>query len=145
MKNLFLLLCFCTLFACKKQVKEEAALVNKTFVLNTAVASPAMVLNGKPETNYLNITGANSCINNNYTIILNDNGTYTIKAGGALCDMWGGNTGEQKWVKIGDKITLTHSLLPKIVATISADKLVYTLNIPVNGVNHSVVFNFVAK
>ncbi len=150
MKNLFLLLCVCTLFACKKQTEEQTPeVINKNWVLNTAIISPAIQHYGKPETNYLVVSGLDPSQNIGCTIKLNDNGTYEKKwATGPLhCFPIIGNTdiSEQKWVKTGDKIILTHSYLPKITATITKDKLIYTLNVTDNGVKHVVEYNFVAK
>ncbi len=140
MKKLILLILVCTSFSCKKDIEN---LADESFVLRKATISPAMVVNGKAETNAMTLSGG-ACLNYNYTLTFKGDGTYTISSNGPLCDMLA-NTSAQKWTKEGNKVTLTHPYIPVIVATIDGDNLVYTTNSSNGGVNYSIVYKFEAQ
>ncbi|RYG19981.1 MAG: hypothetical protein EOO07_05770 [Chitinophagaceae bacterium] len=140
MKKLLLLFGICISLACKKDIEN---LTNERFVLREATISPAMVINGKAETNAMTMYGG-ACLNYNYTLTFKGDGTYTISSNGPLCDMLA-NTSAQKWSKEGNKVTLTHPYVPTIVATIDGDNLVYTTSSKNGGVSYSTIYKFEAK
>lgn len=140
MKKLLLLVCICASFACKKDIEN---LADERFVLRKATISPAMMVNGKAETDAMTLNGG-ACLGHNYTLTFKGDGTYTISSNGPLCDMLA-NTSEQKWTKDGNKVTLTHPYIPAIVATIDGNNLIYTTNSTNGGINYSIVYKFEAK
>ncbi|HTM99904.1 MAG TPA: hypothetical protein VL088_14210 [Pedobacter sp.] len=142
MKKILLLICICTVLACKKGGKDD--LINQSFVLRAATVSPAMMINNKAETNYMTMSGASACLNHDYTITFKKDGTYAISSKGPLCDMVA-NMGTQKWTKEGDKVTLTHPYGAAIVASLKDGKLIYSSSLPSGGVTYEIVYQFEAK
>lgn len=142
MKHFIYVICFLGLLACKKTSTEE--LQGKQFVLSKAIVSPAMFVNGKAETNYLNIDGAGVCLNYNYTISFSFDGTYTISSNGPLCDMVRNQKG-QKWIRNGNSVTLTHAFMGTIEAKLEGDQLSYKVSFPKDGVTYSLAYHFKEK
>ena len=100
------------------------------------------MVNGKAESNAMALYGA--CLSYNYTLTFKGDGTYTISSNGPLCDMMA-NTSAQKWSRDGNKVTLSHPLIPTIIATLDGDNLVYTTSSTNGGVTYSTVYKFEAN
>lgn len=140
MKRLFFVICCLSLLACKKEITN---LNGQAFLLKKATISPAMIINGKAETNAMTMYGG-ACLNYNYTITFKDDGTYTISSNGPLCDMLA-NTSAQKWSREGNQITLTHPVIQTIVATIDGQKLTYSIKSNQGGITYTTEYRFEAK
>lgn len=138
MKRVVLFCCFLTLFACKKENIEDVTSVK--WVLETAVVTPAMTVNGKTSTDYKNIYGAGSCLASNYTYVFLKSGIFEVSSNGALCDMVA-NTTNQKWTKQDDQLILNGTSR----FTIKGNTIENIAAFTANGIDYTVVYTFKAK
>jgi hypothetical protein len=70
MKKLILLFCACTLLSCKKnsdRINNED-ITNVKWVLETAVLDRPLQVNGGATTDYIAVSGPQTCIGSNYTM-----------------------------------------------------------------------------
>lgn len=142
MKKLGLFLCLCTFFSCQKDAANH--ITKYRWVLDQAVVTPAMTINGKATTDYKNKNGSGSCLASNYTYVFLASGIYQVSSNGALCDM-APNSDSQKWTKEGDKITLTHGSGASREATVDGNKMEQVTTFSEGGTTYTVKYTFKAK
>ena len=143
MKKLILFILLCSFFACKKDPAQD--ITKYSWVLEKAVVSPAITVNGKATTDYKNAYGSESCLASNYTYTFLNTGIFQVSSTGALCDMVANNE-TQKWVKNGDEIRLSGSNSYGIQLFIVTDNFMKnTSTFTNNGVNYTVDYTYKAK
>lgn len=144
MKKLFLIICVCIVFSCKKDNASEN-ITAYNWVLKAQIISPAITIDGKTSTDYLSLQNPEGCTKNfAYTFL--ETGIFTFGSNGALCDMIA-NTNSQKWKLEEDQITLDYgngsSATPPL--KVNENTLTQTSTITVNGTNYSLTSTYVAQ
>jgi hypothetical protein len=144
MKKLILVICFlAALTSCKKESVDD--ITKQDWVLETAVVTPALTVNGVTSTDYKNIFGSGSCLASNYTLIFHEDGSFGFGSNGALCDMLASSKLDT-WTRDGSTITLKNRFGKETVLTLDNNILTYTENTGGPAVTgYTVFYTFKAK
>lgn len=142
MKKLMLLAFFCIALSCKKKTEDVVNITAYTWSLTSATSNPGRLVNGKSETNLLNINDG-GCINKYYTLSFSTNGTYAYSSSGPLCDMF--ISDKARWTKNGNEITLINGYAISEIVTLSGNTITSNHTYESNGINYTVTYVFTAK
>lgn len=143
MKKLLLILLICTAFACKKSEVDGSDITRYSWPLVSATVNPAMVVNGKAETNFKTMAGPSGCLNNNYTLSFSKDGSYAFTSNGPLCDMI--SYQNSTWTKSGNEITLSDGLGHDTKVTLNGNSITQKYVFEQNGTTHTVTYLYTAK
>ncbi|TCD12867.1 hypothetical protein EZ449_02145 [Pedobacter frigidisoli] len=142
MKKLILILAICVAFGCKKKNETvEDDITKYSWPLTSATISPALVVNGRAETNFKIMSGPSGCLNNNYTLSFSNDGSFAFTSNGPLCDMI--SYQNAKWSKKGNEITLNDGQPHNVILSgnIITDK--YSFN--QDNINYTVTYIYTAR
>ena len=145
MKRLLLISLICFAFACKK--KEVIAgndITKYSWRLLSATVSPAMVINGKSETNYMTMSGSSACLNHNYTLSFYDNGSFNISSNGPLCDLFV-PAAKTSWIVSGNDIRLNDGMGNESVFKLDGNTITDINTFQQNGVTYTITYIYKAK
>lgn len=98
------------------------------------------MLNGKAETNYRLVQ--QNCLRFDVILFFSNDGTYRIDGGGPACDFW--NTGDQKYSRIGNEVTLKNGSTTLIYNLVN-NELKSTDTIQINNASHTVEYVYIRK
>ncbi|NTE04994.1 hypothetical protein G6M26_50380 [Agrobacterium tumefaciens] len=120
MKKLLFVLVISTALSCSKNIQK--VLTEKTWAIESVTVTPAITMGDKTSTNYIELSGPESCVAN-LTLTFSKEGTYVAGTNGALCDMRADNS-VKTWKVDGDKVILSASADAPL--TLAGDKLTQT-------------------
>ena len=143
MKKLFLILVLFTAFGCEKKTINAEDITQYSWSLSSATISPAMVVNGKPETNFKTMAGTSACLNNNYTLSFSKDGSYAFSSNGPLCDMI--SYKNAKYTRSGNEITLNDGLNHTSIYTLSGNSITNKYAFEQNNVSYTVTYIYNPK
>jgi len=143
MKKLFLILVLFTAFGCKKKSINPEDITQYSWPLSSATISPAMVVNGKPETNFKTMAGPSACLNNNYTLSFSKDGSYAFDSNGPLCDMI--SYKNAKYTRNGNEITLNDGLNHISIYMLSGASITNKYTFEQNNVSYTVTYIYTPK
>ncbi|KQR71777.1 hypothetical protein [Pedobacter sp. Leaf176] len=143
MKKLFLILVLFTAFGCKKKSINPEDITQYEWLLSTATISPAMVINGKPETNFKTMSGPSGCLNSNYTLSFSKDGSYAFSSNGPLCDMI--SFRNAKYTRNGNEITLNDGGAQPSKYILSGNSITNKYTFEQNNVSYTVTYIYNPK
>ncbi|MBC6111788.1 hypothetical protein ACFOG5_15030 [Pedobacter fastidiosus] len=144
MKKVLLIATICLVFACKKKtIATVDEITAYSWPLTSATITPAKVVNGKPETNFMLLSGSSSCLNNNFTLVFSKDGSYSYTSTGPLCDMI--SYKNAKWTKNGNEIKLDDGFGHTGVLNLSGNTITDTYVYNENNITYSVNYTYTAK
>jgi hypothetical protein len=144
MKKLLLILTVCLAFGCKKKDSEaNVEITNYNWILQSAVVSPALQIDGKAETNFMTMAGPSGCLNSNYTLNFANNGAFAITSTGPLCDMI--SFQNAKWTKTGSEIKMDDGFGHISIYTLDGQKITNKYVFDQNNTTYTVTYVFTAK
>lgn len=145
MKKLLLISLICFAFACKKKDVITGNNITKySWRLLSATVSPAMVINGKSETNYMTMSGNSTCLNHNYTLSFYDNGSFNISSNGPLCDLFAPSS-KNSWIISGNDIKLNNGMGNESVVKLNGNTITDINTFQQNGITYTVIYIYKAK
>lgn len=144
MKKVLLIAAICLAFACKKKTILNADDITAyKWPLASATITPAKVVDGKSETNFMLMSGSSSCLNNNYTLSFSKDESYAFSSNGPLCDMI--SFKNAKWTKNGNEIKLDdgfgHTSIYNLSGSTITNNHVYTEN----NITYTINYTYTAK
>ena len=140
MKKLLFIFALLFAFACKKNNAANNDLTDYDWSLSTATVTPAIVINGKAETNYRIVQSG--CIGAEVTLTFLNNGTYRVFAGGPACDYW--NSAEQTYSRTGNEISLKNGSTTSILNLVN-NELRNITTLQINNITYTVDYVYVRK
>jgi hypothetical protein len=169
MKKLVLFVCICVLVACRGENKSSsitdttttaltdskpsvsetvtptnfkiAGLTDFKWVLSSAIVTPAMTMNGKTSTNYMDLEGKGSCLGGGYALTFLETGIYQSSSNGASCKM-PPNNDDQKWSLEGDTIILKNKYGSSNPYIFKGNTIVQNVSIVNNGVTYKIDYTY---
>lgn len=143
MKKLLVILVLFTAFGCKKKSINPEDITQYSWPLSSATISPAMVVNGKPETNFKTMAGPSACLNNNYILSFSKDGSYAFSSNGPLCDMI--SYKNAKYTRNGNEIILNDGLNHSSIYTLSGNSITNKYIFEQNNVSYTVTYIYNPK
>ena len=141
MKKVWLLLLICTSLACKKSGSNDITQYN--WVISSATVSPAMTIDGKTSTNFLEIANASTCLTG-LTYVFQTNGVFVTGSNGPLCDRVPDGP-NQKWTREGNIVKLSYGGSDTRQAALNGNKLIIVDKYIQNSAEYTVTYTFIAK
>lgn len=141
MKKVWLLLLICTSLACKKSGSDDITQYN--WVISSAVVTPAMTIDGKTSTNFLEIANSSTCFTG-LTYVFQTNGVFVTGSNGPLCDR-APDGPNQKWTREGNIVKLNYGGTDTRQGALTGNKLIIVDKYTQNNVEYTVAFTFIAK
>lgn len=141
MRKIGLLLLICTGLACKKNSSDDLTKYN--WVISSAVVTPAMTINGKTSTNFLEIANSSTCLTG-LTYVFQTNGIFVTGSNGPLCDRVPDGP-NQKWTREGNMVKLSYGGSDIREGALSGNKLIIVDKNIQNNTEYTIAYTFIAK
>lgn len=132
-----------TALGCKKKTENLEDITQYSWSLTSATISPAMIIDGKPETNFKTMSGPSACLNNNYTLSFSKDDTYNFSSNGPLCDMI--SYQNAKYSRNGNEITLNDGAAHPSVYTLSGNSITNKYTFEQNNVSYTITYVYNPK
>ncbi|PWS27771.1 hypothetical protein DHW03_09340 [Pedobacter yonginense] len=143
MKKLLLIAAICLAIACKKKTVDADDVTMYKWPLTSATITPAKVVDGKAETNFMLISGPSACLNNNFTLVFSKDGSYAFTSTGPLCDMI--TYKNAKWTRSGNEFKLEDGFGNASYLNLNGNTMTNNYTFTENSVTYTVKYIYTAK